>query len=96
MVTGVMVSLIFPMIIMPALKVDKNLWLIAMSVIALIALPLTLVEYYYTRERVSEESFGKETVKRIPYKLQLKAIFTDKYMLIIFAYFFRVYFWTLN
>ncbi len=88
MVTGVMVSLIFPMIIMPALKVDKNLWLIAMSVIALIALPLTLVEYYYTRERVSEESFGKETVKRIPYKLQLKAIFTDKYMLIIFAYFF--------
>lgn len=87
MVTGIIVALIFPMVIMPLLGVNKDLWLLVMSIMALIALPLTLVEYYHTRERVTEENFGKENVKVVPFKLQLKAVFTDKYMLIIFAYF---------
>ena len=54
--------------------------------LSILALPLTLLEYYFTRERVTEEAqnAGEPTVS---FGAQLKAIFTDKYMLLIYAYF---------
>jgi GPH family glycoside/pentoside/hexuronide:cation symporter len=56
MMSGIIVALIFPMLIMPALGLDKNLWITVMSVLAIIALPLTLLEYFFTKERVTEET----------------------------------------
>ena len=41
MIPGTVVSLVFPMILLPALGVDYDKWVLAMSVIACIALPLT-------------------------------------------------------
>ena len=87
MVTGIIVALIFPMLIMPSIGVNKNLWIIVMSVISIIALPLTLLEYYFTKERITEESAGKQEERKIPYKLQLKAIFTDRYFVLLILYF---------
>ena len=87
MATGIIVALVFPMIIMPALGVDKNLWILVMSIFSIIALPLTLLEYYFTKERITEEAKDKEETKKIPFKLQLKAIFTDKYFILLIAYF---------
>lgn len=51
------------------------------------AIPLMLVEYFYTRERVTEEtndiSLQKDgTIERIPLKKQLKALLTNKYYLL--------------
>ena len=57
-----------------------------MCVLSIIALPLTLLEYYFTKERVTEETQDEET-ESVPFAKQLKAIFTDKYMLIIYTYF---------
>ena len=87
MATGIIVALVFPMIIMPALGVDKNLWILVMSIFSIIALPLTLLEYYFTKERITEEAKDKEETKKIPFKLQLKAIFTDKYFILLIVYF---------
>lgn len=87
MVSGIVVALIFPMVIMPALGVNKELWITVMSVLSVVALPLTLLEYYFTKERITEESIGKTEEKKIPFRLQLKAIFTDKYFVLIIAYF---------
>ena len=87
MVTGIVVALIFPMVIMPALGVDKSLWIIVMCIISIIALPLTLLEYYFTKERITEETSEEEKVKKVPFKLQLKAIFTDKYFVLLIVYF---------
>ena len=87
MVTGIVVALIFPMLIMPALGVNKELWILVMSILSIIALPLTLIEYYFTKERITEESVGKTEKKKIPFKLQLKAIFTDKYFILLILYF---------
>jgi GPH family glycoside/pentoside/hexuronide:cation symporter len=87
MVSGIVVALIFPMIIMPALGVNKELWITVMSVLSVIALPLTLLEYYFTKERITEESIGKTEEKKIPFRLQLKEIFTDKYFVLLIAYF---------
>lgn len=86
MISGIIVALIFPMIVMPMIGVEKNSWILIMSIIAIIALPLTLIEYYYTKERITEESKDKD-VKEIPFKVQLKAIFTDKYFILLILYF---------
>lgn len=87
MMSGILVALVFPMLIMPTIGVDKGLWVTVMSVLAIIALPLTLLEYYFTKERITEETSPEESEK-VPYKKQLKAVFTNRYMVIIFIYFF--------
>lgn len=86
MMSGIIVALVFPMAIMPALGVDKSLWIIVMGILSIIALPLTLIEYYFTKERVTEE-LGNTQEQQIPFKTQLKIVLTDKYMIVIFVYF---------
>lgn len=86
MMSGILVALVFPMVIMPMLGVDKAKWILVMSALSVLALPLVLLEYYFTKERVTEETAGVEEAE-VSFPKQLKAIFTDKYMLIIFAYF---------
>lgn len=87
MMSGIIVALIFPMLIMPQLGVDKSKWIVTMSVLSCLALPLTLMEYYFTKERVTMEDINKKEEEKIPYKNLLKAIFTDKYMVLILLYF---------
>ena len=87
MMSGILVALIFPMVVMPMLGVDQNKWILVMSVVSIISLPLTLLEYYFTKERVTEEEQGKKEEKKVPFLLQLKIVLTDKYMLIMFIYF---------
>ena len=86
MMSGIIVALIFPMVIMPAIGVNMPMWILVMGILSAIALPLTLLEYYFTKERVYEEQAGQEE-KKTPFLLQLKIILTDKYMLIMYAYF---------
>lgn len=86
MMSGILVVLVFPMVIMPAIGADKSKWIVLMSVLSILALPLTLLEYFFTKERVTLENQGTEEAA-IPFRAQLKAIFTDRYMLIIYAYF---------
>lgn len=86
MMSGIVVALVFPMAIMPLLGVNKSLWIIVMSVLSVIALPLTLMEYYFTKERVTEEQADSNAPK-LPFSKQLKIVFSDKYLLIIFGYF---------
>ncbi|MBO4539948.1 MAG: MFS transporter [Clostridia bacterium] len=86
MMSGIVVALIFPMAIMPFLGVDKSKWILVMSFFSIVALPLTLLEYYFTKERVTEENVGKEE-KKIPFLVQLKVVLSDKYMIIMLVYF---------
>lgn len=86
MISGILVALIFPMVVMPLIGVRKDLWITVMSVLSILALPLTLVEYYFTKERITEES-ADALPERIPYRRQLSAVFTNRYLLLIFAYF---------
>ncbi len=87
MMSGILVALLFPMVIMPQIGVDKTKWIILMSAFSALVLPLTLVEYYFTKERVTEEQSASET-KKIPFLTQLKIVLTDKYMIITLVYFF--------
>jgi len=86
MMSGIIVALIFPMVIIPAIGVNKEAWITVMSTLALIAFPLILIEYYFTKERVTEESADEETTQKTSYLSQLKQILSDKYCLIIYGY----------
>ena len=86
MMSGILVALIFPMVIMPAIGADKSKWITLMCVLSILALPLTLVEYFFTKERVTEEAAEKES--KIPFGKQLKLLFTDRYMVLMYIYFF--------
>ncbi len=86
MMSGILVALVFPMLIMPSLGVNKQLWIIVMSIFSILALPTTILEYYFTKERITEEKKDEEE-KKIPFRLQLKAVFTDKYVVLLLVYF---------
>lgn len=85
MISGIIVALIFPMVVMPALGANKSLWLLVMSILSILILPLTLVEYFFTKERVTLE--GGDTVENKPIREQLKAVIRDKYWVVIILYY---------
>lgn len=86
MMSGILVALVFPMVIMPMLGVNKEKWIFTMALLSIIALPLIMMEYYFTKERVTEE-IAEEKEEQISFAEQIKAILCDKYMLIIYGYF---------
>ncbi|MBQ9825338.1 MAG: MFS transporter, partial [Solobacterium sp.] len=87
MMSGILVALVFPMVVMPAIGVDKGKWITLISVLAILALPLTLLEYYFTKERVTAETSAGEAEEQLTFSRQLKIIFTDKYMILMYVYF---------
>ena len=88
MMSGILVALIFPMVIMPMLGVDQGKWITLMSILAILALPLTLLEYFFTKERVTAESAEEQAEEKpLTFREQLKILFTDRYMILMYAYF---------
>ena len=86
MITGIIVAMIFPMVVMPMLGANKQAWMLAMCILSIITLPLTLLEYLFTKERVTEEG-GEERADTKPIREQLRAVIHDKYWVIIIAYY---------
>ena len=86
MMSGILVALVFPMVIMPAIGADKSKWITLMCILSIVALPLTLMEYFFTKERITEE-IGKTEENKLTFGQQMKLLFTDRYMLIIYGYF---------
>lgn len=87
MVSGIVVALVFPMVVMPLIGVDRSSWILVMSILSILALPLTILEYYFTRERITEEGQDNEP-KKIPLRLKMKAVFSDRYLMLLILYFF--------
>lgn len=86
MITGMIVALVFPMLILPALGVNKSSWTMVMCILSIIALPLTLIEYYFTRERVIEET-QDELQQAVPMAKQFKVLISDSFWVAIITYF---------
>ncbi len=82
-IPGMFVALLFPMMIIPRLGVDQGKWIRMISIFAVIALPCVMLEYFFTKERVTEESSGLEKEEKISLKAQMKACFSDRYWLIM-------------
>ena len=52
---GTLSGVLIPLLVLPAIGIDRESWTVMACVVSILALPLTLLEYYYTRERVTEE-----------------------------------------
>ncbi len=87
MMSGILVALVFPMVIMPAIGVDKSKWITLMCILSAAALPLTLLEYFFTKERVTEETTAAGEETKLPFARQMKLLFTDRYMVLMYLYF---------
>lgn len=84
MVPGLLVSMIFPMVLLPMLGVDRGKWALAMAIIGVLAVPATLLQYKFSRERVTEdETADIETAELHTFREQVKGCVSAKYWLIV-------------
>jgi GPH family glycoside/pentoside/hexuronide:cation symporter len=84
MVPGMLITIIFPTMLLPMMGVDKAMWLTVMSVVSIVTLPLVLLQYYFTKERVTEDaavSLDKKTAVTI--KEQIKACVSNRYWMLV-------------
>ena len=91
MVPGFLVTIVMPIMI-NAFGVGKDsqgTWIAMMSVLSCFALPACLLEYYFTKERVTEDAMaaGKDPKEDVvAFKEQVKACFSNKYWRLIMGY----------
>lgn len=85
--TGIIVALLIPMLVMPVIGVDKSKWILVMSIFAVLIFPCVILMYFFTRERVTEEDLTAGVQEKVPVGRQLKAMFTDKYWLLIMGFY---------
>lgn len=83
---GLFAAMIFPMLVYPNLKNQRN-WLICMCVIGTVALIAILLEFCYTRERITEEISLKTDEEKIPIGKQLKGVVSDPYWWIVILFY---------
>lgn len=87
LISGVIIGMIINMVLLPMwLEKDINGYAILMVSLSVVAIPLLLLEYFYTRERITEDvatEYGIEHENSIPLREQMKALFTNKYFVIL-------------
>lgn len=86
MVTGIICALVVPMVLLPMMGTSKTMWISVMSIISVLCFPLILLEYFYTKERVTEE-VSEDKEEKVPYAKQIKAVLCDKYTLLILGFY---------
>lgn len=91
MIPGLLVTIILPIMIRAfGVGADaQGTWIMMMSILSVLAIPATLLEYYFTKERVTEENIsnsGENNTKVVSMGQQLKACLTDKYWIMIMSF----------
>lgn len=91
MIPGMLVTIIMPLMIR-SFGVGENArgtWITMMSIISILAIPATLLEYYFTKERVTEDAMSVESADesgRISFMEQMKACVKDPYWMIVMGF----------
>lgn len=87
LISGILIGMLVSMVALPMwLEKDINGYPILMITLCVIAIPLLLIEYYYTRERIIEDVSHDSKLKNennIPLMTQIKALVTNKYFVIL-------------
>lgn len=91
MIPGMLVTIVMP-IIVTAVGVGaqaQGAWITVMGLLSILALPATLIEYYFTKERVTEDAAAvqdDEASVSVSFAQQMKACFSDPYWMIIMGF----------
>lgn len=88
MLPGVLVTLILPVIIrmIGVGSAAQGRWIMVMGILSILAIPATLLEYYFTKERVTEDAIAvgeNEEKDVVSFARQMKVCFADPYWLIV-------------
>lgn len=92
-ITGILVALLFPMLVLPRIKGNVSAWITVMCVVSIAMLPVMLLEYYYTKERVTlEGGAAAAAADTHTFKEKIKVCFATKnwWILVVFWLFYWV------
>lgn len=89
LISGIVIGMVINMVVLP-LWLEHNIdgYAQLLIVLSIIAVPLLLIEYYYTKERVIEDVADvaqSGSVNGIPLNKQLKALLSNRYYIIFFV-----------
>ena len=87
LISGILIGLLVSTVIIPLwLEYDINGYGLLMVILSALAIPLFLMEYYYTKERIidDENKEGKKDANKIPVLKQFRALLTNKYFVLLF------------
>ena len=87
LLSGIVIGMVFNMVVLP-LWLEKYImgYPILMVTMSIIAIPLLLLEYFYTRERITEDvavEHDRLDEQKIPLRDQMKALLSNKYFVIL-------------
>ena len=87
LLSGIVIGMVFNMVVLP-LWLEKYImgYPILMVTMSIIAIPLLLLEYFYTRERITEDvavEHDRLDAQKIPLRDQMKALLSNKYFVIL-------------
>lgn len=89
MIPGMLATVIMPLLIrrIGVGSEAQEAWLAVMSVLSVIAIPATLLEYYFTKERVTAETEKRaENAATVSFGKQIAACLKDKYWVMILLF----------
>lgn len=87
LLSGIVIGMVLNMVVLPMwLEKDINGYPILMVTLSILAIPLLLLEYFYTRERITEDvvmEHERLDEQKIPLKEQMRALLSNKYFVIL-------------
>ena len=85
MIPGMLTTILMPLLVKSIGVGDsaRGSWLTVMGLLSVFAIPATLMEYYFTRERVTAVDSPEQTVS---FAKQVSACFRDKYWLMVMIF----------
>jgi len=87
MIPGTLVTIVMPLLV-KSIGVGsgaRGTWITVMSILSVIALPGTLMEYYFTKERVTTQLSAEKT-EEVSFGKQIGACFRDKYWRMVIGF----------
>lgn len=86
-ISGILIGLLVNNVVLPLwLDHDIHGYALLMVSLSIVAIPLILMEFFYTKERIIEDdskTAGEDNINKIPLKTQLKALFTNRYFVLL-------------
>jgi len=83
LISGIIIGMLVNMVVLPMwLEHDLGGYAVLLTILSIVAIPLLLMEYFYTKERVIEDVQNQGNTNNIPVRAQLKALLTNKYFVI--------------
>ena len=85
MIPGMLATIIMPLLIRQiGVGINaKGSWLTVMSCLSVVAIPATIIEYYFTKERVTAEADVHTQKETISFAKQVSACFRDRYWVMV-------------